>query len=68
MKEISEKIIKEALLSSAFLWPGHVCDIGMEFLLLFFCAWINKNLNPLETVNWVVVSNIFCFEPENWGR
>jgi len=26
MKEILEKIIKEALLSSAFLWPGHVCD------------------------------------------
>jgi len=26
MKEISEKIIKEALPSSEFFWPGHVCD------------------------------------------
>lgn len=23
-------------------WPGHVCDIGMEFLVLFFRAWTRK--------------------------
>ena len=49
-------------------WPGHVCDICMEFLLLSFRAWINKNLNPLETLNWVVVSTTFLFSTRKLGK
>ena len=49
------------------MWKvGDVCEMLTESWLVFFRGCQFEDVPNL--VNWVVVSNMFYFHPENWGK